>query len=147
MDGAKINDSLSVSRHECGNAEYVNECHLYFHRSYPLNTNPNKQGHISVFILILLLYLKWFTKFTSILQSLIRDLCGAFDPLISVTLKMVTLPYQRSQNTFDEKSFKVLTQSYSTLDDATMCRTVRGILSVTVSDVCCLPLCTDVDRS
>jgi hypothetical protein len=68
-------------------------------------------------------------------------------PLISVTLNMVTFPYQRSQNTFDEKCFKIFTQPYSKLDDATMCRAVRGILSVTMSDVCLLPLYTDVDRS
>ena len=48
--------------------------------------------------------------------------------------------------TIDNKHFRDLTQPHSTLDDATMCRAVRGILCVTVRDVCWFPLYTDVDR-
>jgi hypothetical protein len=42
MNGAKINDSLCVSRHEFGTAKYVNEYNLYLHRRYSLNVTPSR---------------------------------------------------------------------------------------------------------
>jgi len=35
------NKRLSVSRLECGTAEYVNEYNLYFHKNYPIHIDPS----------------------------------------------------------------------------------------------------------
>jgi hypothetical protein len=56
--------------------------------------------------------------------------------LNSVTLNIFTLPYCGSLSTIDSKRFRIFTKPHSTLDDAMLCRAVRGILRVAVSNVC-----------